>query len=142
MCVHRMRICVLWKQRSGLGGDGTLSPCPSFPSLTTSAYRTQNSWIADSFNINTFAFSFTFCIVRPHTLACRWMIVSSMVQLGMSWWQAWICVWIGYGFVAPFIVLNARPGAIFHVTFPVVARTSFGIFGSLWCVFNRGAMAW
>jgi len=71
------------------------------------------------------------------------MIVSSMIQLpvGLSWWQAWICVWIGYGVVAPFIVLNARPGAIFHVTFPVVARTSFGIWGSLWCVFNRAAMA-
>ncbi|KAI0720755.1 permease for cytosine/purines, uracil, thiamine, allantoin-domain-containing protein [Cerioporus squamosus] len=80
-------------------------------------------WIADSFNINT------------------WMIVSSMIQLGLSWWQAWICVWIGYGLVSPFIVANARPGAIFHVTFPVVARTSFGVWGSLWCVFNRGAMA-
>lgn len=72
------------------------------------------------------------------------MIVSSMVQLpiGLSWWQAWICVWLGYGIVAPFIVANARPGAIFHVTFPIVARTSFGLYGSLWCVFNRGAMAW
>ncbi|KAF7351206.1 hypothetical protein MSAN_01551700 [Mycena sanguinolenta] len=80
-------------------------------------------WVADSFNVNT------------------WMIVSSMVQLGLSWWQAWICVWIGYGIVAPFIVLNARPGAIFHVTFPVVARTSFGLYGSLWTTFNRAAMA-
>ncbi|KAI0298674.1 permease for cytosine/purines, uracil, thiamine, allantoin-domain-containing protein [Multifurca ochricompacta] len=80
-------------------------------------------WIADSFNVNT------------------WMIVSSMIQLGLSWWQAWLCVWIGYGIVAPFIVANARPGAIFHVTFPIVARTSFGIWGSLWCIFNRGAMA-
>ncbi|KAF8191801.1 permease for cytosine/purines, uracil, thiamine, allantoin-domain-containing protein [Pholiota molesta] len=80
-------------------------------------------WVADSFNVNT------------------WMIASSMVQLGLSWWQSWICVWIGYGVVAPFIALNARPGAIFHVTFPVVARTSFGVYGSLWCTFNRGAMA-
>jgi NCS1 family nucleobase:cation symporter-1 len=70
------------------------------------------------------------------------MIVSSMVQLGLSWWQAWICVWLGYGIVSPFIVLNARPGAIFHVTFPVVARTSFGLYGSLWTTFNRAAMAW
>ncbi|KAK7463098.1 uracil permease [Stygiomarasmius scandens] len=64
-----------------------------------------------------------------------------MIQAGLSWWQAWICVWIGYGIVAPFIVLNARPGAIYHVTFPVVARTSFGLYGSLWCTFNRGVMA-
>ncbi|KIM26777.1 hypothetical protein M408DRAFT_177502 [Serendipita vermifera MAFF 305830] len=80
-------------------------------------------WVADCFNINT------------------WMIVSSMVTSGLSWWQAWICVWVGYGVVAPFIVLNARPGAMHHITFPVVARTSFGIWGSLWCTFNRGAMA-
>ncbi|KAI5887332.1 NCS1 nucleoside transporter family [Schizophyllum commune H4-8] len=79
-------------------------------------------WIADSFNINT------------------WMIASSMIQLGLTWWQAWICVWVGYLAVAPFIALNARPGAIFHVTFPVVARTSFGLYGSLWCTFNRGVM--
>jgi len=71
-----------------------------------------------------------------------WMIASSMITLGLSPWQAWGCVWIGYSLVAPFIVLNARPGAILHVTFPVVARMSFGIWGSLWCVFNRAAMAW
>jgi hypothetical protein len=71
-----------------------------------------------------------------------WMIASSMVTLGLSPWQAWGCVWVGYSLVAPFIVLNARPGAILHVTFPVVARMSFGIWGSLWCVFNRAAMAW
>ncbi|KAJ6627816.1 permease for cytosine/purines, uracil, thiamine, allantoin-domain-containing protein [Mycena sp. CBHHK59/15] len=67
---------------------------------TWGSYNFFAFWIADSFNVNT------------------WMIVSSMVQLGLSWWQAWICVWIGYGFVSPFIVLNARPGAIFHITFP------------------------
>ncbi|KAF8759746.1 Permease for cytosine/purines, uracil, thiamine, allantoin [Rhizoctonia solani] len=64
-----------------------------------------------------------------------------MITDGLSWWQAWVCVWLGYGIVAPFIVLNARPGAIQHITFPVVARTSFGLWGSLWCTFNRGAMA-
>ncbi|KAJ7359321.1 permease for cytosine/purines, uracil, thiamine, allantoin-domain-containing protein [Mycena albidolilacea] len=90
---------------------------------TWASYNFFAFWVADSFNVNT------------------WMIVSSMVQLGLSWWQAWICVWIGYGFVAPFIVLNARPGAMFHVTFPVVARTSFGLYGSLWTTFNRAAMA-
>ncbi|KIL63864.1 hypothetical protein M378DRAFT_79178 [Amanita muscaria Koide BX008] len=80
-------------------------------------------WISDSFNVNT------------------WMIASSMIQLGLSWWQAWICVWLGYGIVGPFVALNARQGAIFHIPFPVVIRTSFGVFGSLWCTFNRGVMA-
>ncbi|KAG3229927.1 NCS1 nucleoside transporter family [Suillus brevipes Sb2] len=70
-----------------------------------------------------------------------WMITSSMIVLGMSWWQAWLVIWIGYGVMTPFIVLAGRPGAVFHVTFPVVNRASFGIFGSLWCVFNRATMA-
>ncbi|KAJ7065000.1 permease for cytosine/purines, uracil, thiamine, allantoin-domain-containing protein [Mycena amicta] len=99
-----------------------LSPVPE-EKRTWASFNFFAFWIADSFNVNT------------------WMIVSSMVQLGLSWWQAWICVWVGYGIVSPFIVLNARPGAIFHVTFPVVARTSFGLYGSLWTTFNRAAMA-
>ncbi|OJA08369.1 hypothetical protein AZE42_01006 [Rhizopogon vesiculosus] len=80
---------------------------------TWRGYNYVAFWVADMFNIN------------------MWMIVSSMIQLGMSWWQAWICVWLGYGIATPFLVLNARPGAIFHVTFPIVNRTSFGMFGSL-----------
>jgi hypothetical protein len=31
-----------------------------------------------------------------------------------------------YGIVVLFIVANSRPGAIFHITSPVVARASFG----------------
>ncbi|KAJ8595846.1 NCS1 nucleoside transporter family [Rhizopogon salebrosus TDB-379] len=70
-----------------------------------------------------------------------WMITSSLIVNGMSWWQAWLCIWLGYGVMMPFIILAGRPGAVFHITFPVVNRASFGIFGSLWCVFNRAAMA-
>ncbi|KAK7227296.1 hypothetical protein V2G26_015299 [Clonostachys chloroleuca] len=80
-------------------------------------------WIADSFNINT------------------WMISSSMIVNGLSWWQAWICVWIGYAIAGCFICITGRIGAVYHIGFPVVARSSFGIWGSLWPVFNRAAMA-
>jgi cytosine/uracil/thiamine/allantoin permease len=37
-------------------------------------------------------------------------------------------------------VLSGRIGAMYHVGFPVVGRASFGIWGSLWPVFNRAAM--
>ncbi|KAM4054565.1 purine-cytosine permease family protein [Hirsutella rhossiliensis] len=80
-------------------------------------------WIADSFNINT------------------WMISSSMIVGGLSWWQAWLCVWIGYAVAACFIVLTGRIGAVYHIGFPVVGRASFGVWGSLWPVFNRAVMA-
>ncbi|KEF57365.1 NCS1 family nucleobase:cation symporter-1 [Exophiala aquamarina CBS 119918] len=81
-------------------------------------------WVADSFNINT------------------WMIASSMITgSGLAWWHAWLCVWIGYFVAAVFICLTGRIGAVYHISFPVVARSSFGIWGSLWPVFNRAAMA-
>jgi len=60
---------------------------------------------------------------------------------GLSWWQSWICVWVGYFIAACFICLTGRIGATYHISFPVVTRASFGIWGSLWPVFNRAAMA-
>ncbi|KZZ95389.1 Permease, cytosine/purines, uracil, thiamine, allantoin [Moelleriella libera RCEF 2490] len=87
------------------------------------AWNFVGFWIADSYNINT------------------WMISSTMIIGGLSWWQAWICVWIGYTIAAGFIVMNGRIGAMYHIGFPVVNRASFGIWGSLWPVFNRAAMA-
>ncbi|KAH8115277.1 permease for cytosine/purines, uracil, thiamine, allantoin-domain-containing protein [Phellopilus nigrolimitatus] len=80
-------------------------------------------WIADSFNINT------------------WMISSSMIVGGLTWWQSWLCVWIGYFISGSFICMTGRIGATYHIGFPVVCRSSFGIWGSLWPVFNRAAMA-
>ncbi|KAK7970690.1 Uridine permease [Apiospora saccharicola] len=80
-------------------------------------------WIADSFNINT------------------WMISSSMIVGGLSWWQSWLCVWIGYAIAGCFVCSTGRIGAMYHIGFPVVGRSSFGIWGCLWPVFNRAAMA-
>lgn len=64
-----------------------------------------------------------------------------MIIDGLSWWQAWLCVWIGYAIAGFFICLTGRIGATYHIGFPVVGRSSFGIWGSLWPVFNRAAMA-
>lgn len=86
------------------------------------AWNFVGFWISDSFNINT------------------WMISSSMVANGLSWWQSWLCVWIGYVVSATFICMTGRIGATYHIPFPVVSRASFGIWGSLWPVFNRAAM--
>lgn len=87
------------------------------------AWNFVGFWIADSFNINT------------------WMISSSMIVGGLSWWQSWICVWIGYFISGCFICATGRIGATYHIGFPVIARSSFGIWGSYWPIFNRAAMA-
>ncbi|SCU82069.1 LADA_0C02806g1_1 [Lachancea dasiensis] len=80
-------------------------------------------WIADCFNINT------------------WQVAATGLQLGLTWWETWITVWIGYTIVAVFVVSVARIGSVYHISFPIAARASFGIFFSLWPVLNRVVMA-
>lgn len=80
-------------------------------------------WIADSFNINT------------------WQIAATGVQAGMTWWQTWLSVWLGYLMCGVFITIGARIGVFYHVSFPVAARSSFGIYGSLWPIINRVFMS-
>ncbi|KAF2658848.1 uracil permease [Lophiostoma macrostomum CBS 122681] len=87
------------------------------------AWNFVGFWVADSFNINT------------------WMISSSAIVDGLSWWQSWICVWLGYSIAGAFVCTTGRIGATYHISFPVVSRSSFGIWGALWPVFNRAAMA-
>lgn len=80
-------------------------------------------WVADGFNLSSM------------------MIASTGYANGLSWWAAWLAVWLGYSLTAIFIVLNARTGAVHHIGFPVLARSSFGLFGSLWPVLNRVVLA-
>lgn len=80
-------------------------------------------WVADGFNLSSM------------------MIASTAVAAGLSWWQAWLAVWIGYCITAVVIVLQARTGASYHIGFPVLARSSWGIFGSVWPILNRVVLA-
>ncbi|KAJ5083314.1 hypothetical protein N7456_012741 [Penicillium angulare] len=80
-------------------------------------------WIADSLNVNT------------------WMISSSMIVDGLSWWQSWLCVWIGYTLAALFVCLIGRIAAIYRIPFAVTNRASFGVWGSFWPILNRAGMA-
>lgn len=80
-------------------------------------------WIADSYNINT------------------WQIAGTGVEAGLSWWEVWISVILGYSFVGVFIFLSQRVGAYYHISFPVSCRSSFGVFGSIWPILNRVVMA-
>ncbi|CCH46196.1 Allantoin permease [Wickerhamomyces ciferrii] len=79
-------------------------------------------WVAESFNINT------------------WQIASSGIIAGLSWWETWISVWLGYSILGCFIFISQRVGSHYHVPFPVGARTSFGTFGSIWPILNRVVM--
>jgi NCS1 family nucleobase:cation symporter-1 len=65
------------------------------------------------------------------------MIAGSLIATGMNWWQALISVAVGYSICAVVLVFNGMSGAQYHVGFPVVSRSSFGLVGSYIPVLNR-----
>lgn len=75
-------------------------------------------------------------------LDCRLVqIAATGVQNGMTWWQTWISVWLGYALAGIFVSIGARVGIFYHISFPVAARSSFGIYGSLWPIIDRVVMS-
>lgn len=80
-------------------------------------------WMSGTFNVNT------------------WQISATGLQLGLNWWQTWICIWVGYLCVAVFVVAASRVGNMYHLSFPSSCRIAFGTYFSIWVVLNRVVMA-
>lgn len=57
-------------------------------------------------------------------------MASSMINNGMSWWQAVLTIFIGNAIVLVPMLLNGHAGAKYGIPFPVFARASFGIKGA------------
>ncbi|EED18301.1 allantoin permease, putative [Talaromyces stipitatus ATCC 10500] len=79
----------------------------------------NNYWVLINCNISTY------------------MTGSSLIPLGLSWWQAIIAIVVGNILASVFIVLNSLPGAFYHLGFPVANRYVWGMWGSQWVVWNR-----
>lgn len=56
-------------------------------------------------------------------------------------WESLACSFGGQALIAIIITLNGRPGATYHIGFPVVCRVAFGVYGAWWPTFNRAVMA-
>ena len=66
---------------------------------------------------------------------------SALIGVGLQWWQAIVAI-----FVAEFIsgiasALNSRCAEVYHIGYPVVARSVFGIHGSFYAVAARAVLA-
>ena len=62
---------------------------------------------------------------------------SSLIALGMSWWEATIAIIAGNIIANILVVLNSLPGAYYHVGFPVVNRSVWGMWGTQFVIWNR-----
>jgi NCS1 family nucleobase:cation symporter-1 len=59
-----------------------------------------------------------------------YMLASSLIGLGMNWWQALVTILLGNTIVLAPILLNSHPGTRYGIPFPVFARASYGTIGS------------
>src|SRR5690348_4159264 len=59
-----------------------------------------------------------------------YMLASSLISVGMSWWQALMTILLGNTIVLVPILLNSHPGTRYGIPFPVFARASYGTIGS------------
>jgi NCS1 family nucleobase:cation symporter-1 len=63
-------------------------------------------------------------VITTYTLA------GGFIEAGMNWWQAMVTILLGNTIVLIPMVLNAHAGTKYGVSFPVLARASFGTKGA------------
>lgn len=59
-----------------------------------------------------------------------YMLASSLIDLGMNWWQAVLTIFLGNCIVLVPMILNAHAGTRYGIPFPVYCRAAFGIRGA------------
>ena len=59
-----------------------------------------------------------------------YMLASSLIEVGMNWWQAILTVFLGNAIVVVPMIMNAHAGTKYGIPFPVFCRASFGVLGA------------
>ncbi len=59
-----------------------------------------------------------------------YMLASSLIDVGMNWWEAVLTIFLGNTIVLAPMLLNAHAGTKYGIPFPVYCRPAFGILGA------------
>ncbi|OHW89806.1 NCS1 nucleoside transporter family protein [Colletotrichum incanum] len=62
---------------------------------------------------------------------------SALIPLGLTWWQALICIILGNLIATAVVIVNSLPGSSYHIGFPVFSRAVWGMWGSQFVIWNR-----
>ncbi|KIX01625.1 uncharacterized protein Z518_09351 [Rhinocladiella mackenziei CBS 650.93] len=75
--------------------------------------------------------------VLTNTNISTYMTGSSLIALGLTWWQAIIAIGVGAFLSTVFIILNSMTGSYYHLGFPIANRYSWGLYGASFVIYNR-----
>ncbi|KGB79113.1 uracil transporter FurD [Cryptococcus deuterogattii 99/473] len=70
-----------------------------------------------------------------------WATSSSFVEMGLTWWESCLAMYVGGFLVAIVITANGIIGAKLHTPFAITSRSVYGYWGSKFVVFSRMACA-
>ena len=71
----------------------------------------------------------------------NWTLGSTMVGIGLNWWQSILVIFGSQVISSIFQAINSRCGAVYHIGYPVVSRSVFGMYGAYFVVFSRAVLA-
>ncbi|KAF3764179.1 hypothetical protein M406DRAFT_330529 [Cryphonectria parasitica EP155] len=71
----------------------------------------------------------------------NWTLGSTMVGLGLNWWEAIIVIFVSQLISSVAMFFNSRCASAYHIGYPVVARSVFGMWGSFYVVAARACLA-
>ncbi|PLB49159.1 NCS1 allantoate transporter [Aspergillus steynii IBT 23096] len=80
-------------------------------------------WISDAFN------------------AATWQFASSIMAVGLGWRESLGIIALSFFIISFVIAANGAVGAIYHIPFPVIARASWGFWGSYIAIISRVILA-
>ena len=71
----------------------------------------------------------------------NWTLGSTMVGIGLNWWEAIIVIFVSQFISSVAMFFNSRCASVYHLGYPVVARSVFGMYGSFYVVAARAMLA-
>lgn len=98
--------------------------------VQTSKYYNSDLAPADSSKRNWGIFAFFSCWVAMNVCIPAYQMASSAISMGLSWWLSLMLVFVGNAIILIPILLNSRAGIKYGITFPVHARSVFGLRGA------------
>ncbi|KAJ9211054.1 hypothetical protein DTO166G4_7345 [Paecilomyces variotii] len=119
---------VAWLQNSDSGHDSNERAWTNKDLEPTPPEKRNWNW----FNYVTFFFGLGFG---------NWTLGSSMVGIGLNWWQSIVVIFVATTISATATWFNSKAATTYHIGYPVIARFAFGMWGSYYVVGARAILA-
>ncbi|KAE8382401.1 permease for cytosine/purines, uracil, thiamine, allantoin-domain-containing protein [Aspergillus bertholletiae] len=71
----------------------------------------------------------------------NWTLGSSMIGIGLSWWQSIVVIFVSQLICSIAMAFNSRAESVYHIGYPCVVYSIFGIWGNYHFVVARAVMA-